>query len=455
MKWFLRTLWLCVALEFVGVAVYINEWLQQPVPPRPDLSHYHPVTSVEIRTHEQLVLDDGSANNWLELGKLYLFVGLFPEAEFCCRQAARQETSFSASYWWGVSLNQLGETSRAIDAFGAARDATRDRDGNDAKGRCWYGIGRNYLRQEDALNAEKAFRAGIGYAPCRRQLIRILVRSKRASEALPMLDQLIARNPTENCYYQLRARARTQSGDVKGAAEDWAHVERATSHLRTDAIIEELQIEAGNVGLYREFQEATKLMLTDPHRAVDRLQELLDADWRLELASLLVDAQLQIGNAQQAADLLEEMIKRDGASPGRLAQLARCNQMLNNHKRAFALRKRIAKIRNLESVHADLAVDYHRRNQPELARKHRALAHLTAGISRYRKNALSEARSELERAVKIDPQLANAWYYLAECQRALDLPQKAEMAYRRCLEVDEDHGRARLRLLQLQAPVLR
>jgi len=73
----------CVAIKIVGAVVFIVVWLRQPIPPRPDLSHYHPATSIEIRALEKMVFDEGTAENWLALGKTYLFFGLFPEAEYC------------------------------------------------------------------------------------------------------------------------------------------------------------------------------------------------------------------------------------------------------------------------------------------------------------------------------------------------------------------------------------
>lgn len=451
MKMLTKALWVCLAIEITGAAVFIVTWLREPIPPRPDLSHYHPATSDEIRSLENEVLGNGRAENWLALGRMYLYFGLFPEAEYCCQQAAYLDAnSFAAFYWWGVALNQLGETSQAIEQFRHALPLAGNQETDpDAQASCWYGIGRNYLRQEDIVNAERAFRKAGNYLPARNQLIRILVRSQRAAEALPMLDELVVRYPKESSYYQLRSRAREQLGDMDGAFEDRTRVERAPDRLRSDAIIALLQLEAGKVGLYRELQKSARLLARNPQEAVMRLRELLDMEWRLELAGFLVEAELRIGNAQQAADLLKTMMERDGESTERLEQLAYSYRWLNKHDLAFELRKRVARIRHVQTVHSDLGQDFHDRGKPELARKHRALAKMTGGILAFRDNRISEATSELQQAIQLDKELPNAWYYLAECYRVRGETTKAIQAYRDCLKADTNHGRARSRLSRL------
>ena len=172
-------------------------------------------------------------------------------------------------------------------------------------------------------------------------------------------------------------------------------------------------------------------------------------EWRTELAGLLVEAEMRIGNAQQAGDLLKQIMEREGTSTASLEQLANSERWLNRHKIAFELRKRIARIRHVQTVHADLARDYDERGKSELARKHRAMARMTAGIVNFRQNLISAARGDLQQAVQLDQELPNAWYYLAECHRLQGLTAKAVQAYRNCLKADANHGRARSRLSQL------
>ena len=147
MKMLTKLLQACIAIEILGAAFFVVVWLRDPVPPRSNLAHYHPATADEIRSLEETVRDSGAAENWLTLGKAYLAAGFFPHGEYCCEQAARDAdsddaASFETLYWWGVALNQLGDTSQAIERFRQALPFADDHTSvNDAPARCWYGIG--------------------------------------------------------------------------------------------------------------------------------------------------------------------------------------------------------------------------------------------------------------------------------------------------------------------------
>lgn len=451
MKILTRLLQAGIAIEILGAAFFVVVWLRDPVPPRSDLAHYHPATADEIRSLEKTVRDSGTAENWLTLGKAYLAAGFFPHGEFCCEQAARDDAaSFETLYWWGVALNQLGETSQAIEKFRQALPLADDQTSvNDAQARCWYGIGRNLLRQEDSANAEAAFRKAGDYLPARNQLIRILVRANRGREAIPILDELVSHYPNESTFYQLRARAREQSGDTAGAFDDRTHVERAPDRLRSDSIIAELQFEFGAIGLNRELGNCARLATEQPQQAVERLRELLAAEWRTELAVTLAEAEMRIGNAQQAVDLLNELMQRGGTTPERLAQLAYGHRLLGQDELSFMLLQRAAPLMHIESVHDALSQACFSRGEFELSDRHRALASMTSGIAAFRENRLAEASTQLQQALQLDPELSNGWFYLAECHRLRGQDEDAIDALKQCLQIDQNHGRARSRLQRL------
>lgn len=451
MKMLTRLLLACVAIEILVAVLFVVAWLRDPVPSRSGLAHYHPATADEIRSLEKTVRDSSTAENWLTLGKAYLAAGFFPPGEYCCEQAARDDSaSFEALYWWGVALNQLGETSQAIEKFRQALPLADDHTFiNDARARCWYGIGRNLLRQEDAANAEAAFRKAGDYLPARRQLIRILVRADRGSEAILILDELVSRYPNESSFYQLRARAREQTGDTAGAFEDRTHVERAPDRLRSDSIIAELQFEFGAIGLNRQLGNCSRLTAEQPQQAVTCLRELLSAEWRTELAVTLVEAEMRIGNAQQAVDLLNELMQRDGTTPERLAQLAYGHRWLGQDEISFKLLQRAAQLMHIKSVHDGLSQAYLARGESKLSGRHRALASMTGGIAAFRENRIREASTQLQQALQLDSELSNGWFYLAECHRVQGQVDDALDALTQCLQIDQNHGRARSRLSRL------
>lgn len=264
-----------------------------------------------------------------------------------------------------------------------------------------------------------------------------------------MLDELITLHPKESTFYQLRARAREQTGDHDGAFDDRRHVERAPNRLRSDSIIAELLLEAGRLGLYRELGHCGRLMAEQPQQAVTCLRKLLSAEWRNEIAETLVEAEMRIGNAQQAVDLLNELMKRDGTTAERLEQVAYCQRWLGQDETSFELLNRSAQLMPIESVHKELGQGYTTRRETGLADKHRALASLAGGITAFRENRIREANSQLQHALRLDPELSNAWYYLAECHRVRGEVNEAVDALRQCLQVYQNHGRARSRLSHL------
>jgi Tfp pilus assembly protein PilF len=108
---------------------------------------------------------------------------------------------------------------------------------------------------------------------------------------------------------------------------------------------------------------------------------------------------------------------------------------------------------NLTPQHNRLALYYEKKGDKDASRRHRAETYREAGIAAFWKRNLPDARVTLERAVELEPGLVGAWFYLGEANRLLGLTATARQAYRRCLELNPDHGRAqaRLALLDLHA----
>ena len=77
-----------------------------------------------------------------------------------------------------------------------------------------------------------------------------------------------------------------------------------------------------------------------------------------------------------------------------------------------------------------------------LAKRHRGLQEFRSGVDALQHNRLDEAHSALDQAVAMVPDHVSAWFYLAETCRFLDRQGQAEHAYRKCLELNPDHGRA-------------
>jgi tetratricopeptide (TPR) repeat protein len=445
-KWILISLLL---VELCAAVVLSVMWFREPVPPDPDLSHLHPVTQSELAELRRAVIHDGSADHWQTLGEAYLIFGRFAEAEICCEQAATlSPDSYRAFYWWGLSLNQQGKISEAINRFQQAAVLANDQSRSSSDfSLCWYAIGRNRLREENVAEAEAAFRKAGNFIPARHQLIRIFLRSKRPQKALALLEPSIAAYPNEQTFYQLRAEAWDQLGKPGKAFEDRLRVERCLEQLPSDVLIGKLQLEVKRFGLPRKIEECRTLVeVGKVNEAVNRLRPLLDAQWRPEIAMELAKAELQIGNAQQAVDLLTEIVKSWRSSADILDQLAYGYILLDKHKLATEIAERAAATQPLESVHRNLAAYYKDAKDTALMEKNQALSLYARGREAFHENRIADAQRDFNSATTLQSNFAHAWYYLGECRLARGQSEQAAVAFHGCLKANPNHGRALRRL---------
>ena len=432
---------------FAWLAVYPPP-VPPPEPPRPDLSVLDAVTAGEIRDLQDRVQRD-MAEDWHSLAKIYLMYGFFAEADLCFRRVVElNPKSFNTYFWWGTALHRLGRTTEAAQTFLAAIPL--------AQGLwvdiCWYGIGLNLLREEKVIEAEKAFRTGGDFFPAEYELARILVRSGRAKEAVPMLDHLIAVQPETQNFYQLRARAALALGDLKAVTGFQERAERAADFLISEGITMSLNNQKPEYGLERQSQEGIDLLDSGRFAEAARsLQKVLAVEWSPNAADSLVQAELKLGHADNVIELLDEVIARYGPTPKRLVALGDAHQLKGEKEQARRSWERAARIRIDQQAHEKLAEHYNQIGNKEQSDRHRALAYHAEGLEAFRENKLESAADAIQKAVKLAPKQAHSWYYLGECHRFLDHTEPAQAAYRKCLEVNPNHGRARRSLERLAA----
>ena len=446
MRILIGALCVVVAAETVCLILQAHTWISKPRPPTPNLKHLHPTTSSEIHGLEKRISQQpDDARAWSNLALAYTVFGFYPEAEWCSRRAVEiAPLSFEAAWWWGIALHQLGQPGQAIDRFHQAlllADGDRAA-GVEAKPRCWYGIGRNYLRQEDLAAAETAFRRAGPFLPAKHQLSRILIRFGRADEAIDLLDQLIPDYPNRTLY-QLRAQARSIMGDSQGAFDDRNSMERAPHQLPSDLIVYLLQLELERFGLKRRIEECRQLARSGrAGSAVHQLRGLLAVRWRSSIADELWKAELQCGQASEAAETLKQLNTRLGLVPSRLSALGDAHRSVGEVEQAVRLWDRAARLGSVPEPHAQLTKYFSNVGDKAKSRQHLGRQKQLLGIASWRLNDLKSADRELEDAVELDSQLRHAWFYLGETRRLRGQTSAAELAYRRCLEIRVGHGRA-------------
>jgi tetratricopeptide (TPR) repeat protein len=436
-----------VACELVAASALLWWWavnpppVPPPEPPRPDLSVLDSVTAGEIREWQELVSRD-TAEDWLNLAEIYVIYGYFAEADLCCRRSVElNPKSFYTYYVWGTSLYRLGRTEEAAAKF---RDAIPYAQGSpDGVSSCWYCIGLNLLREEKVTEAESAFRTARDFFPADYELARILVRSGRAEEAVPILDRLIVIQPKTQKFYQLRARAAQALGDSEAVADFREQAERASERLPSDGITRFLKTLSREHGLERWYQEGQDLVQKGHFfEAAQLLHRALSVEWHPNAADSLITAELELGHADEAIRILDEAFARYGPTPQWLVALGDAHLLKGNRKQAKLSWERAARIRIDEQAHERLAKYYNENGDKKQSTRHRALALHAEGREAFRKNQLDIAFAAFRKAVELAPQQAHSWYYLGECLRFLKKPDSARKSYRRCLQIDPNHGRA-------------
>ena len=468
--------WLLMAtclLEFGYACILARAWLSQTIPPQPDLSHLHAVTRSEIRALQQQVIDDSrSAVHWEKLAEAYMVFGLFPEADWCAKRAVELEPeSFSATYSSGLALNQLGRTSEAIERFERAITLTagfnRQADPQ-AAARCWYCIGRNELRNAPVVKppgddagiedkhvdkAESAFREAGDFLPAQRQLAHLLIRSNRASEAMAILDRLVARHPNEVTFYQLRARARDSLGDSIGAQRDQDRATQSTDVLPSDMVTHRLQLQSSQFGLGRHLEECRNLMRSGHlAEAARRLEGYVAMDSRVPILSLLWQCEIQHGHAQQALELIQQVEETMGIGPERISAMGNAQLLLGRADQAVAHWQRAASFKLFVEPHFELIRHFERQGDATRVKFHRARMLFAEGVYAWRENQLEPARFKLVQSLENDPGQPHAWYYLGDTLRVQGKSEEARVALERCLNLQPHHGRARASLDHVGGP---
>src|SRR5262249_7837208 len=123
-------------------------------------------------------------------------------SEACYRYVCEREPARAdRAYEWAFALERLGLIEESIAQYERAA-----RLGHEQPEACWYMIGRNHLRREDAALAREAFAKAEDLPGARYEIARLLARDPDRAGALALLDRLNAVDPRAAQPWQLRHR---------------------------------------------------------------------------------------------------------------------------------------------------------------------------------------------------------------------------------------------------------
>lgn len=447
-----RMLVAILVVQLVVGAVLTGRRLFRPEPPLPDLSTLDPMTAADLRAVRQQARD-GNVADWRTLGQAYLGYGYYTEAEACLRYAARlNPDDLESVYGLGFCLERVGRTNEAIPVLHHAAALAASSNADQALLRtCWYQIGRCYLREENAAEAETALRRIADFPPAAYHLARLLVRTGRAAEAAVLLDERLAQQPNSLKLLQQRARAAEAMQDSESARRFRARAQRAEFQLVLEYGMSYISMFRARYGLSRQMAGCMKLGTegTPPERR-NCLQQLLQFVRKHRLPQyqkmFVTAAQVELGLKQpdNALALLDEAANGGHVSPTTEELRGDAWQQKGDATRSAAYWERAIRLGPSPDLYHKLADHYRRSGERSLADRQEALQYQLEGMWHYRHNEVEPARRDLEKSLALAPDDARSWYYLGAVRRVSGEGSRAIEAYTRCLELDPDFQRARV-----------
>ncbi|MEM7165411.1 MAG: tetratricopeptide repeat protein [Planctomycetota bacterium] len=419
--------------------------------PRPALEQIDTLAAAEIgalcdRVQEALEQGLEPPGDWAELADAYLAFGFLEAAEACYRRGlVRRPDNYRLNKHLGFCLDARGKTNEAIAVFEHAA-----RVGADKKQRveARYHVGQNLLQALRPADAVQVFDVEAPhYVGVHFQLAKVLLRLNRLAEAKAYTDSMARDFPQVANLLLLRARIEEALENDEGARDLRDRVAWAPISMPLDGgIARFLEGTRDRYGAWRGFQEAARLFQRDRSAAIALMEKSLAAEWHVDPAMQLAIMYHQEQRPADAVALLELAQQRWGGAPRRDELLGESHRRLGNLPQARASWERSLRLRPTASVHRKLAALFPQLKEPELAQHHRTQADYRQGVEHYRAGRLPEAAASLSAAVKSDQQLADAWFYLGEAQRARGDAAAAEHAYRQCHAADAEHPRIHSRL---------
>jgi tetratricopeptide (TPR) repeat protein len=441
-----RTQWLLLAVIVtewaVGGPIAFGRLRQGATPPVPDLTMTDSVTADELRAK---AAQCRTPDQWADLGEVYLATGFFPEGEACLREAiALGATNADFAFKHAFALERLGRLEDANAEYEAAVRLNHPRAAD-----CWYYVGKNYLRREQADSAATAFERARPLPGARYESALLQARAGHVAQAHAEARRLSGEFPSAFEPVSLRYRLALARNDVPAAdalADEFA---RRPQPLRTPFYTEVdwVTARANGVGRSRIYHDAGRAMQSGRVAEAEAgLRKLLAVGWAPEVADRLAEVLFATGRQREASEVLADSVDRGGPSYGQLWLLGQAYDATGQSARALETWERAARLATgpwTQGLWQDLTRGYERTGDRDRASAFRAKAQLAAGMNLLDAGKPSEAVTALRQAVEADPGLAHAWYALGEAYRARQRPAEARAAYERCLAIDPYHGRAR------------
>jgi tetratricopeptide (TPR) repeat protein len=282
-----------------------------------------------------------------------------------------------------------------------------------------------------------------------------LIREKRITEARPLLDLLAAEEPRDLHVWSLRLVAARQLEDPARIARARDALELAIPSLELDDVETLFRPIRNQFGSAREIEAASRIYrggdLAGGAAAMERLShDPLIENGKIFILQEVAQVQLGAGQIDKAARLLEKQIdERKFPTATAWELMADVANARGDAAGELSALQHAERLLPSASVYFKLAQLARQRGDEGVSRQFLSRSRLIDSRQLLRAGQIDDARRRIRDAVELDPRHADAWYLLGEINRRLQRGSEARSAFRRCLELDENHGRAREALDQL------
>lgn len=458
MTYAIRILLVVVVVELLVGSSLLARRAWRAVPLVPDEELNDPLIMPEMRAFARRA-DRGQALEWTQLGEALLGKGFYAHAEHAFREALRQQPeSIPAQFGLAFALDRMGRMQESSEAYRLVLTLPAASDEQEiTKHYALYAMGRNALRLEQANEAEELFGRDVNFAPSAFQYAKLLIRSGRAEEALPIIETVLKDVGLSLEFYFLQQRAYEALGREREAFLAAAMVERSaylvSMNFNTTYVTPMDQLTGGS-RLLRELAD-----VSGDDDLIYYEDDLLKIREQLGdkpiFAANAVDEQLlriavQRQQPERVQKLTQQFRERGEVNAMILDAEGDALQMLGQLTEAAELWERAVSLTPGRVLHRKL-IDYYGAREPERRDWHRARHAWINGLVEYRSNRLQQALKPFREATEIASDFAAPWFYIGDMHFHLEQPDRAIPAYERCLEIQPGHGRAAAKLAFLQS----
>lgn len=445
-----RLLLVLVMVELVVSVILVQQQLTRVAPVLPQVEHDDPLLKNDL---QQLAnqTQSGMSSDWYALGEGLLGQGFYGEAELAFRRAVElNPQNAMAQFGLAFCLDRTGRTSASTPEYLKAADLARD---SQMLIGSWkhslYQMGKNYLRESNEQAALETFEKNREFGPASYQYAKLLIRSNRVDEALPVLDTVLSKAPNSLKFNSLLYQAMDSTGQTEKAWAAAQMLERSEYFIPADLNTNYVKPLSQKIGFNHKMEEYNKLLTT---QQMDLLEKKLLSLWKIVEPTTLYQkttilmSMAEVAFQQRKPDAIftaVQQLKDLGISSADMLQLEGAAHALNDElDQAAELWLRASKMSPNIPLHQMLAKYYDQQNDSTNRDLQLGQAALLKVKSLYWSNQLQPAKKAAEEALQHDPQLDQAWFYLGEIESALAQPDAAMAAYRKCVALNPNHGRA-------------